>query len=95
MLANTSLVAAIDGAFEEQLFYINNVSAQTAADVTYNLGFLNNLVVAGKPVVTIEYVSGAAKVANVHAKAAAAGIGSYIANPNLALNGVDTEGFTP
>jgi hypothetical protein len=44
-------------------------------------------------VVAIEYVTGAA-VAAVQADAAAWGLGYYIANPNLQLNGVDTEGFT-
>lgn len=49
---------------------------------------------AGKSVVAIEYVSAAAAVTSVEAQAAAAGIGYYIANPNLQLNGVDTQGFT-
>ena len=44
--------------------------------------------------VAIEYVSGAATIADVQAKAAAAGIGSYVAAPDLALQGVDTQGFT-
>jgi hypothetical protein len=44
-------------------------------------------------VIAVEYVTGSATVKDVQTKAAAAGIGSYIANPNLELNGVDTEGF--
>jgi hypothetical protein len=51
------------------------------------------LVNAGKPIIAVEYVTGAAEVADVQAKAAAAGIGSYVANPDLNLDGVDTEGF--
>ncbi len=46
-----------------------------------------------QPVVEIEYISGAARVASVETQAAADGFGYYIANPNLALNGVDTQGF--
>lgn len=93
-LANNSIfVHSIDGAFEEELFYKNNGNPQSAANVNYNLNLLEKLVAAGKDVVAIEYVSGASRIANVQAKAAAAGIGSYVANPNLALNGVDTAGF--
>ncbi len=94
LLSNSGFVNAINGAFEEELFYKDNGTPQKTADINYNLALLHNLVAAGKPVVAIEYVTGAATVANVQAEAAAAGIGYYIANPNLALNGVDTEGFT-
>ena len=45
---------------------------------------------ANKSVINIEYVTGAAQIADVHAKDAAAGIGSYIAH--LDLNGIDMEG---
>jgi uncharacterized protein (TIGR01370 family) len=94
LLASSTFVSTIDGAYEEELFYKNNGSPQSSANVNYNLNLLDNLVAAGKPVVAIEYISGAAKVADVEAKAAAAGIGYYVANPNLDLVGVDTEGFT-
>lgn len=93
LLTNSTFVNSINGALEEELFYQDSGVPQAAADTSYNLGLLQNLLAAGKSVIAIEYVSGAAKVADVQAKAAAAGIGSYIANPNLALNGVDTEGF--
>jgi cysteinyl-tRNA synthetase len=93
LLTNSTLVNTVDGAFEEELFYHDNGSPVSAADTNYNLNLLDNLVVAGKPVVAIEYITGAAKVADVEAKAAAAGIGYYVANPNLELQGVDTEGF--
>jgi large repetitive protein len=49
---------------------------------------------AGKPVIAVEYVSGASQVASVESHAAADGIGYYIANPNFQLDGVDTRGFT-
>ena len=93
LLSNKSLVSVINGAYEEELFYKDSGSPEARADVSYNLTLLENVVAAGKPVVAIEYVTGAAKVASVELQAAAAGIGYYIANPNLALNGVDTEGF--
>ena len=93
MLANSAFVNAIDGAYEEELFYQDSGAPQPAADVNYNLSLLHNVTAAGKSVVAIEYVTGGTKVGDVHAKAAAAGVGSYIANPNLELNGVDTEGF--
>lgn len=93
LMANTAFVKAIDGAYEEELFYQDSGSPQSSADVNYNLSFLDKLVVAGKPVVAIEYVSGTAAVAHVQAEAAAAGIGSYVANPNLELSGVDAVGF--
>jgi cysteinyl-tRNA synthetase, unknown class len=93
LLTNQAFVNSIDGAFEEELFYKDSGSPQSSADVSYNLNLLNNLVTAGKDVIAIEYVTGSATVKDVQAKAAAAGIGSYVANPDLELNGVDTEGF--
>jgi cysteinyl-tRNA synthetase, unknown class len=93
MLANSGFVSTINGAFEEELFYQDNGSPEPSSDVSDNLKLLDNLVNAGKPVVAVEYVTGAATVAAVQAKAAAAGIGYYIASPNLQLDGVDTEGF--
>jgi len=93
MLTNSTFVNSINGAFEEELFYQDSGAPQPASETSYNLGLLHNLVAAGKSVVAIEYVTGAAKVADVQAKAAAAGIGSYIASPNLELDGVDKEGF--
>ena len=94
MLTNSALVNTIDGVYEEQLFYQNATTPQKPADVNYNLGFLDNVTAAGKPVVAIEYVSSATAVASVETQAKADGVGYYIANPNLALNGVDTQGFT-
>jgi cysteinyl-tRNA synthetase, unknown class len=94
MLANSTLVSTINGAFEEQLFYQNATKAQSSADVSFNLGLLDNLVNAGKPVVAVEYVSGASQVSSVEAQAKADGVGYYIANPNLELDGVDTQGFS-
>jgi uncharacterized protein (TIGR01370 family) len=95
LMTNNTFVQAIDGAYEEELFYQDNGSPQRTADTNYNLNLLGKLVSAGKPVVAIEYVSGAATIADIHAKAAAAGVGSYIANPDLELNGIDMDGVLP
>jgi cysteinyl-tRNA synthetase len=94
MLSNSALVNTINGAFEEQLFYQDATHAQSSADVSYNLALLDNLVKAGKPVVAVEYVSGASEVSSVETQAKADGVGYYIANPDLQLDGVDTQGFT-
>jgi cysteinyl-tRNA synthetase, unknown class len=94
MLSNSTLVNTINGAFEEQLFYQDATHTQSSADVNFNLALLDNLVKAGKPVVAVEYVSGASEVSSVETQAKADGIGYYIANPNLQLDGVDTQGFT-
>ena len=94
LMTNSTFVNSIDGAYQEELFYKDNGSPQSAAETNYNLNLLDNLVAAGKPVVAVEYISAAAAVADIEAKAANAGIGYYIANPDLNLDGVDTEGFT-
>ena len=92
---NSTFVNSINGAYEEQLFYQNSSTPQSKANVDYNLNLLDHLIAAGKPVIAVEYVSGAATIAAVQADAAAAGVGYYIADPNLQLNGVDTAGFDP
>ena len=93
MLANSTLDKTINGAYEEQLFYQTATTASASADLSSNLAYLEDLVKAGKPVVAIEYVSGASQIASVEAQAKADGLGYYIANPNLALDGVDVGIF--
>lgn len=93
MLTNAALIKTINGVYEEQLFYQTPTQATGSADLNYNVALLDNVTKAGKPVVAIEYISGASQVANVEAKSKADGFGYYIANPNLGLNGVDTQGF--
>lgn len=93
MLSNSTLVNTINGAFEEQLFYQDATHAESSADISYNLALLDNLVKAGKPMVAVEYVSGASEVSSVETQAKADGVGYYIANPDLQLDGVDTQGF--
>jgi cysteinyl-tRNA synthetase len=93
LLSHPDYVNAINGTFEEELFYKDNGSKQSAADVQYNLQYLDKATAAGKPVVAIEYVSGATKIADVHTQAAQDGIGSYVGH--LDLDGIDTDGVLP
>src|SRR6185312_3084127 len=59
LLANSTFVHSINGAFEEELFYKDSGHPQSAADTNYNLDLLHKLTAAGKSVIAIEYVSGA------------------------------------
>ena len=94
LLTDKAYVDSIDGLFKENLFYNDDGSAQQpAAETQASLEHLKIAQAAGKDVVAIEYVTGAQKVADVHAKAEAAGMGSYVAK--LDLVGVDTEGVLP
>jgi cysteinyl-tRNA synthetase, unknown class len=93
LLNHPDYVNAIDGTFEENLFYTDSGNKQSAADTKYNLQYLDKAIAAGKPVVAVEYVSGATKIADVHAQAAQAGIGSYVGH--LDLDGIDTDGVLP
>ncbi len=90
LLGNSTYLQAIDGMFMESLFYDGTGNTRPPTDTSYSMGFLDQALAANKSVINIEYVSGAAQIADVHAKAAAAGIGSYIAH--LDLNGIDMEG---
>ena len=94
MLTNQALLGSINGVYEEQLFYQNATKATGAADLAFNVNLLDNVTKAGKSVVAIEYVSSASAVSSVETQAAADGFGYYIANPNLNLDGVDTQGLT-
>ena len=89
LLTDKKYLSAIDGMLKENLFYdFDGSNKISAADTQYSLNLLKLAIAAGKPVIDVEYVAGnATKVADVHAKAAAAGIGSYIAE--LDLDGID------
>ena len=94
LLTDKAYVDSIDGLFKENLFYNDDGSAkQPTAETQASLDQLKIAQDAGKDVVAIEYVTGAQKVADVHAQAEAAGMGSYVAK--LDLIGVDTEGVLP
>ncbi len=90
LLGNSTYLQAIDGMFMESLFYDGTGNTRPPTDTSYSMGFLDQALAANKSVINIEYVTGAAQIADAHAKAAAAGIGSYIAH--LDLNGIDMEG---
>jgi uncharacterized protein (TIGR01370 family) len=93
LLGNGTYLQAIDGVFMESLFTDGTGTARPATDSSYTLGFLDQALAANKSVINIEYVTGAAQIADIHAKDAAAGIGSYIAH--LDLSGIDLEGVAP
>ena len=90
LLENSTYLATIDGMFKENLFYQDDGTLQPKSETSYSLSLLNLALAAGKDVVSIEYVSGATKIADVQAKAAAAGIYSYVAD--LDLVGVNYSG---
>jgi cysteinyl-tRNA synthetase len=93
LLAHPEYLSKIDGMFKEEVYYTDSGSKQPASEVQYTIANLQKAVAAGKPVVTIEYVTGATKIADVHAQAARDGIGSYVGD--LDLNGVDYDGVLP
>lgn len=90
LLENQTYLNTIDGMFKENLFYTDSGSLQPSSETNYSLSMLQIARNAGKDVVSIEYVSGATKIADVQAKAAAAGIYSYIAD--LDLDGINYSG---
>ncbi|GJD52646.1 hypothetical protein OPKNFCMD_5412 [Methylobacterium crusticola] len=94
LLTDQNYLSRIDGLFKENLFYNSDGSApQPRAETRWSLDYLKRAQAAGKDVVAIEYVSGPAKIADVQAKADAAGFASYIAR--LDLDGVSLDGVRP
>jgi cysteinyl-tRNA synthetase, unknown class len=83
---------SFDGMYKEEVFYSNG-NLQSFGNYDFTAKNLQKAVNAGRPAIAIEYITGAAKVANVKSLCAGYGIGYYIATPNLELDGVDTEGF--
>jgi cysteinyl-tRNA synthetase len=61
LLNHPDYVKAIDGLLQENLFYTDQGSKQAAADTQYSLQYLDKAIAAGKPVVAVEYVSGASR----------------------------------
>jgi uncharacterized protein (TIGR01370 family) len=93
LLGNSTYLQSIDGMFMESLFYDGTGNTRPPTDTSYSMGFLNQALAANKSVINIEYVTGATQIADAHTKAAAAGIGSYIAHRDL--KGIDMEGVPP
>jgi cysteinyl-tRNA synthetase, unknown class len=95
LLTNGTYLQTISGQVAESLFYTGTAAEkrQPASGTSYVLKQLGTALAAGKPVIDVEYVSSASAIAYVHAQAAADGIGSYIAHPDL--KGIDTDGILP
>jgi cysteinyl-tRNA synthetase len=75
------------------VYYTDHGTKQPASESQFTVDNLEKAVAAGKPVVAIEYVTGATKIADVQAQAAHDKLGSYIAD--LQLNGIDHDGILP
>ncbi|MBR1123076.1 endo alpha-1,4 polygalactosaminidase [Bradyrhizobium lablabi] len=93
LLDHANYLNAIDGMFKEEVYYTDSGQKQPVSETQYTVENLQKAVDAGKPVVVIEYVSGATKIADVHAQATRDGLGSYVAH--LDLNGIDYDGVLP
>ena len=93
LFSHPDYVKAIDGVFKEEVYYTDHGTKQPVSETQYTLQNLDKAIAAGKPVVAIEYVTGATKIADIHTQAAHDGLGSYIGN--LDLNGIDTDGILP
>ncbi|WP_460451282.1 endo alpha-1,4 polygalactosaminidase [Alsobacter sp. SYSU BS001988] len=93
LLSNPTYVKTLDGMYKENLYYTDSGQKQPASETQYSLGLLKTMLDAGKDVVSIEYVSGAAKIADVQQQAARDHISSYVAH--LDLDGVDLDGVLP
>src|ERR1700694_4870332 len=93
LLSHSDYVNTIDGMFKENVFYTDSGQKQPASETQYTLQNLDKAIAAGKPVVAVEYVSGAANIADVHAQAAHDNVGSYVGH--LDLNGIDYDGVLP
>jgi cysteinyl-tRNA synthetase len=90
-------LACLDGMFKEQVCYANpspgSFTANSTGDRNAERTMLRNATDSGKPVILIEYVTGSPAITDVKAVCATWGFGYYIADPNLDLNGIDTEGL--
>ncbi|ABD24977.1 TM1410 hypothetical-related protein [Novosphingobium aromaticivorans DSM 12444] len=93
LLTNQTYFSHLDGMFKENLFYTDSGSAQPKSETSYSLQMMQSMLAAGKDVIAIEYVSDPAKVTDVEAKAAAAGVGYYTAD--IDLNGISYTGVLP
>ena len=86
-------LSKIDGMFKEEVYYTDSGSKQPVSEVQYTVANLQKAIDAGKPVVTVEYVTGATKIADVHAQATRDGMGSYVGD--LELDGINYDGVLP
>jgi cysteinyl-tRNA synthetase len=91
LLADKSYLAAIDGVLKESLYYTGNTK-NSASDTAWSTKYLDMAKAAGKNVSVIDYISDPAKIADMHAKAAADGYGYYTSNRDL--KGVSKTSFS-
>jgi len=93
LLDNPRYAAAIDGMYKEEVFFLNN-ALQPAREYDFTARQLRKAVTAGRDVVCIEYITGAAKVTTCKSLCASYGFGYYVADPDLELDGIDFEGVS-
>src|SRR5258708_27808597 len=77
LLSHSDYVNTIDGMFKENVFYTDSGQKQPASETQYTLQNLDKAVAAGKPVAAVEYVSGAADIADVHPQPAQDKVASH------------------
>ncbi|KAB1076168.1 endo alpha-1,4 polygalactosaminidase [Methylobacterium planeticum] len=78
LLGDDRYLAAIDGLFRENLYYTAAGERQPVAATRKCLRLLQRMLAAGKDVIAIEQVGGAAQIDDVHAQAERDGLGSYV-----------------
>ncbi len=93
LLSNNTYFSHLDGMIKENLYYSDSGSKQSFSETQWSLDLLERMIAAGKDVIAIEYVSTAAKIADVQAQAARDGLGYYTADINL--EGVSLSGVLP
>ncbi|PJG48648.1 hypothetical protein CAF53_10685 [Sphingobium sp. LB126] len=93
LLSNNTYFSHLDGMYKENLYYTDSGSKQPVSETQASLALLQKMIDAGKDVIAIEYVSGAAAVADVEAQAAHDGVGYYTAD--IDLNGISYTGVQP
>jgi uncharacterized protein (TIGR01370 family) len=84
MLADAGFLAAIDGAYKEELFYADSEKLPPS-DVQASERYLDIAVAAGKDVGLIEYLDDQASIAEVNSLAAAKGYAIYVADADMQL----------
>lgn len=93
LLANDTYFTHLDGMFKENLFYTGGGVLQSLSETQASLELLQRMILAGKDVISIEYVSSVDDVEDVITKAVAADIGYYTAD--IELDGISYTGVQP
>jgi cysteinyl-tRNA synthetase, unknown class len=93
LLSNNTYFSHLDGMIKENLYYSDTGAPQSLSETQWSLDLMSRMLIAGKDVIAIEYVSTAAKIADVQARAAHDGVGYYTADINL--DGISLTGVLP